>query len=184
VSVDGIRMELATLFGILGIVSNTIWPLLKTRKYLLFGQLTAAMIMCMHFSLLNAFTGAAIMLLAALQASLAIPLESHPKFKSVYLASIVLTPIVCWATWQGIASVFSSLALILFCIGNLQLNIKRLRIFLLMCIFAWVGHNILVSSYPGLISNALALVTSIFALVREYKLKSVKTFQLKRFLGI
>ena len=162
-------MELATLFGTLGIVSNTVWPLLKTRKYLLLGQLIAAIFMCVHFSLLNAFTGAVIMLLAALQASLAIPLESHPKFKSVYLASIVLTPLVCWATWQGIASVFSSLALVFFCMGNLQVNIKRLRICLLMCIFGWIGHNILVSSYPGLISNGLALVTSIFALVREFK---------------
>jgi hypothetical protein len=168
-------MELATLFGILGIVSNTIWPLLKTRKYLLFGQVTAAIFMCVHFSLLNAFTGAAIMLLAALQASLAIPLESHPKFKSVYVASIVLTPLVCWATWQGIASVFSSLALVFFCIGNLQVNIKRLRIFLLMCIFGWIGHNILVSSYPGLISNGLALMTSIFALVREFKSEKMRS---------
>jgi hypothetical protein len=143
--------------------------LLKVRKYLLLGQVIAALFMCVHFTLLNAFTGAAIMLLAALQASLAIPLESHPRFKSVYLASIVLTPLVCWATWQGSASVFSSLALIFFCIGNLQLNIKRLRVFLLMCIFGWIGHNILVSSYSGLISNGLALITSVFALVRELK---------------
>ncbi len=169
-------MELATLFGTLGVISNTIWPLLKTRKYLLFGQVIAALFMCVHFSLLNAFTGAAIMLLAAFQASLAIPLESHPKFKSVYLASIVLTPLVCWATWQGSASVFSSLALVFFCMGNLQVNIKRLRIFLLMCIFGWVGHNMLVSSYPGLISNGLALITSIFALVREFKSARVRSY--------
>ena len=165
-------MELATLFGIFGVVSNTIWPLLKTRKYLLLGQVIAAIFMCVHFTLLHAFTGAAIMLLAAFQASLAIPLESHPKFKSVYLVSIVLTPLVCWATWQGSASVFSSLALMFFCIGNLQMNIKRLRIFLLMCIFGWVGHNILVLSYSGLISNGLALVTSIFAIVREFKVST------------
>lgn len=164
-----LSMELATLFGILGVISNTIWPLLKTRKHLLLGQIAAAIFMCTHFSLLNAYTGSAIMILAALQASLAIPLESHPKFKSVYLASIALTPAVCWATWQGVASVFSSLALILFCIGNLQLNVKRLRIFLLMCIFAWVGHNIFVPSYSGLISNGLALATSVFALVRAFR---------------
>jgi hypothetical protein len=170
-------MELATLFGIFGIVSNTVWPLLKTRKYLLLGQVVAALFMCVHFSLLNAFTGAAIMLLAALQASLAIPLKSHPKFKSVYLASIVLTPLVCGATCQGSASVFSSLALIFFCIGNLQMNIKRLRIFLLMCIFGWMGHNILVSSYPGLISNCLALVTSMFALLREFKYWGLRRYR-------
>ncbi|MBQ0731294.1 MAG: YgjV family protein [Oleispira antarctica] len=162
-------MELATLFGIFGVASNVIWPLLKTRKYLLLGQIVAAIFMGMHFLLLNAVTGASIMFLVALQASLAIPLESHPKFKAVYLTSIVLTPLVCWATWQGIASLFSSLALFFFCIGNLQLNIKRLRLLLLMCIFCWMGHNVFVASYAGLISNSLVLVTSIFALIREFK---------------
>ena len=164
-------MELATVLGALGILSNTLWPLLKRRQFLLIGQVIAALFMCIHFSLLNAYTGSVVMLLAALQASLAIPLESHPKFKSVYLASILLTPVVCWFTWQGSASIFSSLALIFFCIGNLQINLKRLRIFLLLCIFAWIGHNILVSSYAGLISNSLALMTSMYSLIRELKLK-------------
>lgn len=160
-------MELASLFGILGIASNVIWPLLKTRKFLLLGQIVAAIFMGMHFLLLNALTGASIMFLVALQAALAIPLEMHPKFKSVYLTSIILTPLVCWITWQGVVSLFSSLALFFFCIGNLQVNVKRLRLFLLVCIFCWIGHNVFVSSYAGLISNSLALITSIFALMRE-----------------
>ena len=166
-------MELATVFGALGILSNTLWPLLKRRQFLLIGQVIAALFMCIHFSLLNAYTGSVVMLLAALQASLAIPLESHPKFNSVYFASILLTPVVCWFTWQGSVSIFSSLALIFFCIGNLQINLKRLRIFLLLCIFSWIGHNILVSSYAGLISNSLALMTSMYSLIRELKLKRV-----------
>ena len=160
-------MEISTVFGVLGVVTNTIWPLIKKRKFLLLGQIIACVFMGVHFLLLEAYTGAVIMTVAGIQASLAIPLESHPRFKSVYVASMFLTPLLCWYTWQGYPSIFSSMALMFFCIGNLQINTKYLRFFLILCVFAWVGHNILVASYPALISNLLALVSSFYGLARE-----------------
>lgn len=160
-------MELATVLGMMGVIANTFWPLIRERKFLLLGQILACVFMGLHFFLLNAYTGAAVMAVAGIQALLAIPLESHPKFKSVYLASLFLTPLVCWYTWQGYPSIFSSLALVFFCIGNLQVNTRYLRIFLILCIFSWAGHNLLVSSYPALLSNSLALLTSIYGLIRE-----------------
>jgi len=160
-------MDIATLLGVFGVLTNTLWPLTKHRKFLLMGQVLAGAFMSAHFMLLGASTGALVMLVAAIQALLAIPLESHPKFKSVYLLSLLSTPLVCWYSWQGIPSVFSSLALLFFCIGNLQVNMKRLRVFLILCLFGWLGHNFLVSSYPALVSNALALLTSAYGLVRE-----------------
>lgn len=161
-------MELATVLGVIGAITNTYWPLIRERKFLLSGQMLACIFMGLHFFVLGAYTGAAIMTVAGIQALLAIPLESHPKFKSVYFSSLLLIPLVCIYTWQGYSSIFSSLALILFCIGNLQVNTKYLRIFLILCIFSWVGHNVMVSSYPALLSNFLALLTSIYGLVREF----------------
>lgn len=158
-----------TAFGIAGIIANTCWPLIKRRKYLLAGQLMACIFMALHFIFLGAYTGAAVMALAGLIAALAIPLETHARFKTVYLASLLFIPFVCWFTWQGYPSILSSLALILFCVGNLQLNTKHLRLFLLMCLFAWIGHNLLVSSYPALLSNLLALSTSLYGLWREVR---------------
>lgn len=161
-------MELATAFGIFGVIANILWPLIKHRKYLLLGQVTACTFMFAHFYLLGAYTGAAVMATAGVQAALAMPLASHPKFKSVYLGSLVLTPLVSWLTWHGLPSIFSSLALIFFCIGNLQIETKRLRILLLCCLLCWVGHNLLILSLPALASNFLALCTSIYGLTREY----------------
>jgi hypothetical protein len=161
-------MGLATVLGIMGVIANTCWPLIRERRYLLFGQILACIFMGLHFLLLSAYTGAAVMAVAGMQALLAIPLESHPRFKSVYLASLLLTPLVCFYTWQGYSSIFSSLALILFCIGNLQVNTKHLRIFLILCIFVWIGHNVMVSSYPALLSNSLALLTSVYGLIRDF----------------
>lgn len=161
-------MELSTVFGISGVVANASWPLIKHRKFILCGQVLACILMFTHFWLLGAYTGAAVMAAAGAQAVLAIPLESHPNFKSVYLASILLTPLVAWLSWHGLPSIFSTLALVFFCIGNLQINTKRLRILLLFCLFSWVGHNLLILSYPALASNFIAFCTSIYGLSREF----------------
>ena len=165
--------DLAWLFGLLGVMANIIWPLLKQRRFLLLGQVIACVMMAMHFVFLEADTGALVMMVAGLQASLAIPLETHPRFKIVYLASLVFTPFVCWFTWQGIPSIFSSLVLLFFCLGNLQVNVQKLRFFLLLCLFCWVAHNIWIVSYPALLSNVLALGTSVYGYFREFKNKKL-----------
>lgn len=157
-------MEISTLFGFFGLITNTIWPLCKKRKHILLGQIIACTFMMLHFILLNADTGAAIMFVAGIQASLAIPLENNTKFKNIYILSMLLTPVIIWYTWHGLPSLFSAAALLLFCYGNLQVNIIKMRVFLILCILAWVGHNILISSIPGLISNILAISTSMYAL--------------------
>ena len=161
-------MELSTLFGIFGAIANALWPLIKRRRFLLCGQVFACVLMFVHFLLLGAFTGAAVMAVAGVQACLAIPLESHPRFKGVYLASLILTPMVAWLSWHGWPSVFSTLALVFFCLGNLQVNTKALRSLLLICLLCWVGHNLLISSYPALVSNLIAFCTSIYGLSREF----------------
>ncbi|MGB1159258.1 MAG: YgjV family protein [Porticoccaceae bacterium] len=166
-------MDIATNFGVLGVFANTIWPLIKNRQLFLMGQFVACTLMGIHFALLGATTGAIVVFFAGIQILLAVPLESHPKFKTVYLLSLLLTPLVCWYSWQGIPSIFSSLALLFFCIGNLQVRAKNMRILLILCIFGWIGHNLLIGSYPALVSNGLALITSIYGLHRENRPKMV-----------
>lgn len=162
--------NLATIFGFAGVAANVTWPLMHRRSRLLAWQAIACSLMFLHFALLGGQTGALIMLVAGLQALLAIPLGKSPKFKCIYIASLVLTPIVCYLTWQGPQSVFSSLALAIVCIANFQLNQVHQRAMLLTAIFAWVAHNMLVSSIPGLISNALAFGVSSFMLCKVIKL--------------
>lgn len=152
--------NLADGFGFAGVLANMAWPLMKLRKKMLAGQVLACGLMLTHFALLHAVTGALIMLLAGLQAGLAIPLGEHPRFKKIYLASLTLTPIVCYWSWQGFQSIFSSLALMIVCVANFQLNQVHQRMLLILAIFAWVVHNLMVGSTPGLISNFLALLVS------------------------
>ncbi len=162
------NMEIyANVFGVLGIAANIFWISLKTRKNILAGQVLACFFIVLHYYCLGALTGAAVMAIVGVQALLAIPLEKYPKFRAVYGVSLVLTPVVCFYTWQGPQSIFSSLALGLMCFANFHVNLIRLRAIIIMSIIFWVAHNLMVPSYPGLISNAISLSISIFVLRRE-----------------
>ncbi|WP_268247390.1 YgjV family protein [Litchfieldella qijiaojingensis] len=136
---------------------------------MLAGQVVACALMLTHFALLEAETGAAVMGVAGLQAALAIPLGTHPRFKYIYLASLLLTPLVSAVTWHRLPSVFSSLALMIVCVANFQLDQVRQRAILIGAIFAWIAHNFLVASVPGLVSNSLALAVSTHMLFRTIK---------------
>jgi hypothetical protein len=158
----------ATLFGVAGIVANLTWPLMRQRRQLLAWQVVACLLMLIHFELLSAHTGALVMLVAGLQAALAIPLGASNRIKHIYLGALLLTPFVCYVTWQGSQSLFSSLALGIVCIANFQLNQVTQRAMLILAIFAWMAHNLLVQSVPALISNVLALGISAYMLHKVY----------------
>jgi Bacterial inner membrane protein len=155
--------------GYAGVVANILWPLMRSRSKLLVGQVVACVLMLTHFYMLGALSGAAVMAVAGLQALLAIPLGRHPRFRYVYLASLFLTPAVCIATWHGPESMFSSIAMGVFCLANFQLNQVRQRALLIVVIFAWYAHNFIAWSVPGLVSNTLALLVSARMLVIVYK---------------
>ena len=161
----------ANALGYAGVLTNLIWPTPTQRTHMLAGQVTACMLMLTHFALLNAYSGAWIMGTAGLQALLAIPLGQSPKFKTLYLLSLPLTPVICVLTWQGPQSVFSSLALVLVCMANMQLSPIRQRLWLVTAIFAWITHKLLIASTPALISNALSLGISTWMLIKIWRLQ-------------
>jgi len=160
---------LSSAFGFAGVLANVTWPLMRNRSALLSWQIVACALMFCHFELIFAHTGALIMLVAGVQAGLAIPLGRSSNFKYIYLGSLVLTPVVCFLSWQGLQSIFSSLALAIVCAANFQLNQLHQRAMLIVAIFAWVAHNIYVCSIPGLVSNALAFSVSGIMLFRVYR---------------
>ena len=159
-----LEMTLVTVFGFAGLIANTIWPLITIRRYLLIGQIVACGLMFVHFYLLSAQTGAIVMLVAGSQALLALPLEKYPKFTYVYIISMLITPWLCWYSWNGYPSILSSAALIIYCVANLHTKVRFIKSYLVLCIACWFGHNYLVHSMPGMISNVLALCTLSYSL--------------------
>lgn len=162
---------LASTCGYAGVIANLVWPMFTKRVYLLTGQVIACLLMLTHFALLDANSGAWIMGIAGLQALLAIKLGQSAQFKRIYFASLTLTPIVCFMTWQGPQSVYSSLALAIVCIANFQLNQLHQRLWLTTAIIAWIVHNTLIGSTPALISNAFAFAISTWMLFKTWRLQ-------------
>ena len=158
----------ASAFGFAGVVANLTWPLMRSRSALLAWQVVACALMLIHFELIAAHSGALIMFVAGAQTALAIPLGRSSRFKLIYLGSLALTPAICFLSWQGPESVFSSLALAIVCVANFQLNQLHQRALLITAIFAWVAHNVMVGSVPGLVSNTLAFCVSAAMLLRIY----------------
>ncbi len=169
--------DIAAGFGYAGVIANVLWPLMRSRTRLLAGQVVACILMLTHFYLLGATSGSAVMAVAGFQAFLAIPLGRHQRFRYIYVASLILTPAVCLATWLGPQSIFSSIAMAVFSFANFQLNQVRQRALLIVVILAWYVHNFMVWSVPGLVSNTLALLVSVrmFAIVYRASRGSAQT---------
>lgn len=162
-------MDWADVFGYAGVVANVAWLMMSRRSRFLAGQAIACGLMAAHFWLLESVTGAAVMLVAGLTASLAIPLGAHPRFKLVYVASASLAPLLVYLSWQGGSSAFSAAVLVVVCVANYQIDEVRQRGLLLLALLAWAVHNALIGSIPALISNGIALVVSVTMLLRAVR---------------
>lgn len=147
---------LPNALGLTGVAFNVGWPFFRGRSAMLWGQAAGCMAFAAHFALLEAFTGGVMSLLAALQAVLAIPLGRDPRFRISYIAVLPVIAATMALTWTGLPSAFAAVAMALISVGRYQTDVVRLRILMLACVPFWSGHNILVGSIPGLISDALS----------------------------
>ncbi|MGH1362796.1 MAG: YgjV family protein [Calditrichia bacterium] len=155
------------LLGYIGIVMNFLWPLFRKRAVMLIVQTIGALFFVAHFFSLGAKTGALMALIAAAQAVLAIPLESKPEFRKIYLLTLPVIAIMVAISWSGWPSVFCAIAMIIISIGRYQTNVMQFRLYLIVAEFFWIAHNILVGSIPGLVSDAVTLTSGISMYFRE-----------------
>lgn len=119
-----------------------------------------------HYVLIGAETAAMLLVVAGLQAVLAIPLGTRKGFRLVYLATIPVIGIIMALSWQGLPSVFASLGLATISLGRYQTRIIPFRGLLVACVPFWVVHNLLVGSIPGLVSDALSMSSGLIMLAR------------------
>ncbi|MFT5052809.1 MAG: hypothetical protein ACI8QZ_004247 [Chlamydiales bacterium] len=131
---------------------------------MLIAQVVASFFFGTHYLLSDAWTGAGMNLIAMLQALLAIPLGNRPGFRIAYLVTLPVIGAVVWISWAGLPSAFAAAGFALISLGRYQLSPVRFRIFMLAAIPAWVAHNILVGSIPGLIADACAMASGAWML--------------------
>lgn len=165
----------ANLVGIVCVGLGATWPLYKTRRGLLWAQAAVHVAFSTHFFLLGAFTGSVMNALGLGQALAAIPLGKKPGFKIIYLLTLPLIAIGAYLTWQGLPSVFSSLALAMFSIARYLTQTMPMRVLMILGILSWTVHDMLVLSIPGLAADALSFATSIWMIRFERRMAKTRT---------
>ena len=162
-----IQMSPATIVGTFASTIAITWPLFRTRKGMLIGQVGVHIGFGLHFFLLGANTGALMNLFALIQAVAAIPLGKHKAFRMIYILTLPFIAVGAIATWQGLPSFFSSLGLAFISLGRYQLNVQSFRIILMIAIFFWFAHNVSVGSIPGMISDTFGGALNMAMILKE-----------------
>ncbi len=160
---------LPNLLGFSGVALNVLWPFLRGRTAMLWGQALGAFLFGLHYVLVGAYTGSIMATLAGLQAVLAIPLGTRPGFRKIYLGMLPVIALGLALSWQGWPSVFASIAMAVTSIGRYQTEVLRFRALLLACVPFWTGHNLIVGSIPGLSSDALTIASGGYMLWWTWK---------------
>lgn len=144
------------VLGLTGVAFNIGWPFFRGRSAMLWAQAAGCFAFALHFLLLGADTGSLMSMLAGVQAVLAIPLGRDPRFRVSYLAMLPVIAVAMALTWMGTPSAFAAVAMAVTSVGRYQTGEVRFRMLMLACVPFWSGHNILVGSIPGLLSDALS----------------------------
>jgi len=157
---------LAQGIGLAGTACGMSWPLFRSRLGLLLGQLATNLCFALHYALLGAGTGCAMNLLAAAQVAAAVPLGTRPGFRLVYLAVLPVIAAGVALTWNGVPSAFAALGFGFVSLARYQTAVRPFRLAMAAAIPCWFGHNLLVGSVPGMLSDVVGMTLNLAMLAR------------------
>jgi hypothetical protein len=160
---------LATAFGAAGLFFQLTWPLFRAHKAIMSMQFGIGADYSLHYAFLDAWSGAGVAGLGALQSALSFFLGDHTWFRWVGLSFLPVVAAVCWSTWSGLPTLFVFAAVALIMIGRLQRDTLRLRILLLSAAPFGMGYDILVGATPALIGGIVSAIIATAMLIREIK---------------
>ena len=156
---------LSTIFGIVGIIANTIIFWQNDRKKILLVKLSADIVWSVHYSLIFAWSGAASCGISIIRETVFLNKKHKWARSNRWLAFFVILSI-CSAviTWQNIINILPATASILsvfsFAIGKPKLT----RLFQIFISVLFLIYDIYCLSYPGIINKFCTLGSVVLAL--------------------
>lgn len=157
---------LAQAIGLVGTLGGMAWPLFRGRIAMLAVQMVPSVCFAIHYGLLGAPTGAVLNVLSGLQILAAIPLGSRPGFRIVYLLLLPVIAAVMALTWTGLPSVFAAAGMAFVSLSRYQTAVVPFRLCMAVALPCWFGHNFLVGSVPGMISDCVGMAINGWMLAR------------------
>jgi hypothetical protein len=146
------------LFGAAGVALGCSWALFSRRSVILAFQAGGALAFAVYMMMIGSPTGSLLCLVSLVQSLAAALLDQRSRpLGLVYLLTSLVVVAATWLTWSGVASGFAALGGAFATAGRLQREPQAMRLVFLGCSAAWLGHNLLMLSPFGLVSDALTL---------------------------
>ena len=150
---------------------------INKRKSILWLQFVATSLFSVHFFLLNAVTGGAMNVIAAIRAVIFAERDRYSwlKKKYVMLSFIAIFWIVGFFTWDKMYSILPTIGMTFECYSLWEKDTKLLRRFLLAARPFWIVYDIIVGSWVGLATEAFFVSSILIAMFRfDFKKKKGK----------
>ncbi|MBP2294706.1 YgjV family protein [Azospirillum rugosum] len=159
-------LSASDLAGFVGLALVAVWPLLKGRRALLAGQSASTGAFLVHYLLAGSVTAAAMCGLSIVQAGAAWSDDRSWWRKALFVATLPALALLASLTWAGPASAWSAAGLALATVARWQVRPDRLRLLFLLAAAAWIVHDVLTGSVPGLLADLLCAASLAYGWAR------------------
>ena len=166
---------IAQAVGIVGLIFAVISFQKNNNKGILLFQVMAALTFFIHFTLLGAYTGAAMNLIGAARNLVFYNREKRWAQSRYWVAAFIgIYIIVGMLTWKDGFSILPIIAMTLSSVGLWIKNPKFTRLIVLPSSPCWLVYNIVSSSIAGILTETFVVTSLIIAVIRFDILKQAQ----------
>ena len=169
--------ELVQLLAIFWLIIFAFSYHAKSRKSILSIQIAGLLLLALHFFLLSAWSGFAMIVVHIVMLVIffwkeKVAVLNHKIFLYLFLFSYFVFTLI---TWQGYYSFFAFLGVGCATVAKWQYSPKQIRIISIPSGFFWIIYDVFVNSYGGLIAESIILISIIISLImnKRSKLKKI-----------
>jgi hypothetical protein len=158
-----INMIMAQVMGVIGIILLIAVFQVNDRKAILRFQVASCIVWAVHYVFMGAFTGAGLILLAALRSWTFDRYRHHEWLLEFF---IVIYAIATFITWEGPTSLLAFAGIIMATLAMWQKTPSAIRYVSLTPIFFWLPYNFLNGSFLGMIGDIVTFSSVVLGVIR------------------
>lgn len=181
-SIDGTLLGVAAqIIGFIGAFTYFLVFQMKKRSSILAINILAGMIFVVHFSLIGAYTGAAMNVVCALRCTIYYFSDRKWAKSKAWLAVFIGVSVVLGVlTWGDIYSVFPLMAMVVTSISFWLKKESHIRLLTLPTQPGWMIYNIHNNSISGLLTDIVIFSSILIAIIRYDIIKKQKPQAVKQ----
>lgn len=165
------------ILGLIGTILAIIAMQLKEKKKIIILFTIGNFIYAVSFTLLGAYSGAAICFIAAVQTAITYVYESRDKkLSELMILFFIVTQIIAGVfTFIKVIDILPVICSILYVFSIIQKKERNIRILLFSNVFLWIIFDVYVAAYTTMISHLFIIVSTSIAIIRYDVIKKMES---------